>query len=137
LFYKICEELFKRRGRLGPEVKAGTRPPFNALRFPQSDADAEAFLRTIYPLQNAWNVQTINESVPPEARTRNLRSIMDEDLRAIRDRIAHALFQEDNTNPALLQSFDDGDHLAAVHKWLPFLRTSTRWFFREDLGLKW
>jgi hypothetical protein len=134
-FFKICEELFKRRSRHGHEVGAGTRPPFTALRFPESDA--EAFLRTIYPLQNSWNQQTINESVPPEARTRNLQSIMDENLRPIRDRIAHALFQQDNANPALLHSFDDGDHLAAVHKWLPFLRTATRWFFREDLGLKW
>jgi hypothetical protein len=136
-FYKICEELFKRRGRLGPEVAAGTRAPFNALRIPGSVPDVEAFLRTIHPLQQSWNEQTMGEAAPMEARGKSLRSVMDDYLRPIRDRIAHALFQDDANAPTLLNSFDNGEHLSAVHKWLPFLRTSARWHMREDLGLKW
>ncbi len=137
LFYKICEELFKRRGRLGPQVGLGQRPAFAPLRIPTEPTEVLAWLRSVYPLQPHWDDQLAADTVPPEARGRNLRDVMDTYLRAIRDRVAHALFDLEEDAPVLLQSFDNGDHLNEIHKWLSFIRTAARWHIHEDVGITW
>jgi hypothetical protein len=135
-FYKIVEELFKRRGRLGDEVRSGSRPRFARLRIPDDPSDVLGLLRGLYSLQPHWDELLVNDTVPPEAWGRSLKDVADQALRPIRDRIGHALFDTSGTDATPLQSFDDGEHLRAVHKWLAFVRTAARWLLKEDLGIQ-
>jgi hypothetical protein len=130
-YFKIIEALLSRRVRLAKEAKDRNEPvPTYPSRLPETDEEAEAWLKSIFPVSRDWDVAEIQDVLRDEVRGRKFRYVIERFLRPQRVGIAHALFEED----LLTQSYDELAHIQEARGWLPLAKCIARSMLVSDFG---
>jgi hypothetical protein len=97
-YYKILEGIKKRRQRLIAEAKAAgaeiPKPPLQIV--PSDQADFLPWLHAIYGIGRPWDYIMLESIFVAEARGKKFNQIIDDHLRPVRDRIAHAVLDSGN-----------------------------------------
>jgi hypothetical protein len=119
-----------RRERLINEaVKAGQKPRSLVERVPTSETDFQKFLDPIYHIRE-WHPLALNQVFPPAIRGKKFNQIVDDELRPLRNEIAHGIMDSGE----LGISADDLVKLEKVNHWLPLTRTMVRRMLKNDFG---
>jgi len=127
-FYKIIETSRKRRERLGRKSKAAVKPTREGEQIPaHAKAEMEKWLKAIFHINRDWDEGVLQQIFIPEVLGKKINNIFDNQLRPIRDKIAHGIL--DSGEFLLLDKSDDRD---LVSKWLPFLRCAARRVMKND-----
>jgi hypothetical protein len=127
-FYKILELSRKRRERLGRKQKSALRPSRQGEQVPLRDKDAMTqWLNALFYANRDWDEGIFDQVFIPEALGKKINNLFDQQLRPIRDRIAHGIL--DSGEFLLLDKVEDRD---TVSKWLPLLRCLARRVMKND-----
>jgi hypothetical protein len=127
-FYKILELSRKRRKRLGIKYKASLKQPRPGEQIPLRDKKAmEDWLNAIFYANRDWDDGIFDQIFIPAALGKKINNLFDNELRLIRDRIAHGIL--DDGDFLLLDSQEDRE---LVSKWLPLLRCMARRVMKND-----
>ncbi len=128
-FFKIIEGIQERRERLALEAKvAGTTPNAPSHVIPSDEADFVPWLRAIYHVGRDWDYITLASIFVPEARGKKINRIVDDYLRPIRVRIAHAVLDSGE----LTLSADEEMDMQQVYKWLSLTKCIVRRLLKSD-----
>lgn len=126
-FYKILELSKKRRQGLGASNPAAmqARP---GERIPTGDQAAmENWLNALFYVNRDWDDGIFGQIFIPEALGKKINNIFDNQLRPLRDKIAHGRL--DSGDFLLL---DRAENKEAVTKWLPLMRCLARRVMKND-----
>ncbi len=126
-FYKILELSKKRREGLGARNKSAkqTRP---GERIPTRDkAGMEEWLNALFYVNRDWDDGVFGQIFIPEALGKRINNVFDNQLRPLRDKIAHGRL--DSGDFLLL---DKAENKEAVTKWLPLMRCLARRVMKND-----
>lgn len=127
-FYKILELSRKRRARLGIKHKSVLKQVRPGEQVPLQDKKAmETWLNALFYVNRDWDEGVFDQVFIPEAVGRKINNLFDNQLRPIRDKIAHGIL--DSGEFLLLDKADDR---AIVSKWLPLLRCLARRVMKND-----
>ena len=115
-FFRIIESLYHRRDRLREEA----RQKGETLRRPRELIPRQAtefvpWLNAIFPVRHEWDDLDLASIFQPEAIGRKIRRLYQDDLRLVRNSIAHALLEDSRE---LVASPDDAIPHAQVDKFL-------------------
>jgi hypothetical protein len=127
-FYKILELSRKRRERLGRQNKSATDQDRTGERIPANDRAAlTTWLNALFYLNRDWDDGVFQQIFLPEVFGKKINNIFDNQLRPIRDKVAHGLL--DSGDFLLLDNAEDRQ---TVSKWLPLLRCLARRVMKND-----
>ena len=129
-FYKILELSRKRRERLGRKHKASLKQPRPGEQIPLRDKQAmEDWLNALFYVNRDWDEGIFDQVFIPEALGKKINNLFDNQLRPIRDRVAHGIL--DSGDFLLLDKQEDRE---LVSKWLPLLRCMARRVMKNDFN---
>jgi len=129
-FYKILELSRKRRKRLGIKHKSSLKQPRPGEQVPLRDQKAMTeWLNALFYANRDWDEGIFDQVFITEALGRKLNNLVDNELRPIRDRIAHGIL--DDGDFLLLDRQDDRDR---VSHWLPLMRCMARRVMKNDFA---
>ncbi len=127
-FYKIFELSRKRRKRLGIKEKKNLRQSRPGEQIPVRDSKAMTeWLNALFYVNRDWDEAIFDQVFIPEALGKKLNNLVDNELRPLRDRIAHGIL--DDGDFLLLDRQEDRDR---VSHWLPLMRCMARRFMKND-----
>ena len=127
-FYKIIETSRKRRERLGRKHKATLKPIREGEQIPpRTKVEMERWMKALFHVNRDWDDAVLEQIFIPEVLGKKINNIFDNQLRPIRDKIAHGIL--DSGAFLLLDKVDDRQ---LVSKWLPFLRCAARRVMKND-----
>ncbi|HXY78655.1 MAG TPA: methylamine utilization protein MauJ [Candidatus Acidoferrales bacterium] len=127
-FYKILEISRKQRERLGRKHKGAMNPHREGEQIPlRNRSEMERWMKALYHVNRDWDEGVLNQVFIPEVSGKKLNNIFDNQLRPIRDKIAHGIL--DSGELLLLDRMEDRQLVA---KWLPFLRCAARRVMKND-----
>jgi hypothetical protein len=127
-FYKILELSRKRRARLGIKHKAALKQARPGEQIPARDKEAmETWLNALFYVNRDWDDGVFDQIFIPEAVGKKVNNVFDNQLRPIRDKIAHGIL--DSGEFLLLDKAEDR---AMVSRWLPLLRCLARRVMKND-----
>jgi hypothetical protein len=131
-YYRLIESMQARRKRLERDfLKQGKKYVIPVEVYPYTQLEAITWLNAIFPVKPAqWDEMTIQCILVPEARGRKFRVIVEEELKGIRDNIAHTLLQRE----AEMVLMDDHLSQEKVEKWLPPIKCIARAMLKNDFG---
>jgi hypothetical protein len=128
--FRIIDGLKERHQRLAIEAKsrgqAFSRPAFV---IPATEADQIAWLNEIFPARRDWNSFVRGAIFQQEAIGKRARRVIDQQLRPLRNAIAHTLFE---STGELFGSIDNEFHLSEVSKWAPFTKCLVRHMLKNE-----
>ena len=129
-YYKILEGIRKRRDRLIAEAKAANAEIPKAPRqvVPPDSTEFLPWLDAIYGNGRPWDYIMLESIFVPEARGKKFNQIIDDFLRPVRDRIAHAVLDEGE----LTLSADEDLDIRAIYKWLSLMKCIARHMLKSD-----
>ena len=129
-YYKVLEGIRKRRDRLIAEAKAASVevPKTPRKVVPSDPAEFLPWLHAIYGKGRAWDYIMLESIFVPDARGKKFNQIIDDYLRPVRDRIAHAVL--DSGEPTL--SADEDLDMREIYKWLSLMKCIARHMLRSD-----
>ena len=128
--FKIIEAIRARRERLVNEaVKSGQKPRTLAERVPAMEPDFQKYLDPIYHVRE-WHSLALTQVFPPAIRGKKFNQIIDDELRPLRNEIAHGIMDSGE----LGISADDLVKVEKVNFWLPLTRTMVRRMLKNDFG---
>jgi hypothetical protein len=129
-YYKILEGIKKRRQRLIGEAKAAgaeiPKPPLQIV--PSNQADFLPWLHAIYGIARPWDYIMLESIFVAEARGKKFNQIIDDHLRRVRDRIAHAILDSGE----LTLSADEDLDIREIYKWLSLTKCLVRHMLKSD-----
>jgi hypothetical protein len=129
-FYKILELSRKRRKRLGIKHKSSLKQPRPGEQVPLRDQKAMTeWLNALFYANRDWDEGIFDQVFITEALGRKLNNLVDNELRPIRDRIAHGIL--DDGDFLFLDRQDDRDR---VSHWLPLMRCMARRVMKNDFA---
>jgi hypothetical protein len=129
-FYKILELSRKRRKRLSIKHKASFKQPRAGEQIPLRDKQAmEDWLNAIFYVNRDWDEGIFDQIFIPEALGKKINNLFDNQLRPIRDRVAHGIL--DDGDFLLLDKQEDRE---LVSRWLPLLRCMARRVMKNDFN---
>src|ERR1700730_6327866 len=122
-YYRLIESMQARRKRLERDsLKQGKKYVIPVEVYPNTQLEAIRWLNDIFPVKpSQWDEMTIQCILVPEARGRKFRVIVEEELKGIRDNIAHTLLQRE----AEMVLMDDHLSQEKGEKWLPPIKCIT------------
>ncbi len=127
-FYKILELSRKRRERFGRKHKASFKQPRPGEQIPLRETNAmEEWLNALFYVNRDWDQGIFDQVFRPEALGKKINNLFDNQLRPIRDKIAHGIL--DSGEFLLLDKQED---LELVGKWLPLMRCLARRVMKND-----
>ncbi|HYE76019.1 MAG TPA: methylamine utilization protein MauJ, partial [Blastocatellia bacterium] len=130
-YYKIIEGLDKRRERLIIEAKqrGESIPSSPRLMIPHTPTEQFEWLKSIFPVRWPWGKPTLSAIFPPElcAKQRKVRDVVQNELVAIRNKIAHSVL--DDGEPTI--SIDYAVDIELVGRWLPLTKCIARLYMKE------
>ena len=127
-FYKILELSRKRRERLGRKHKASFKQPRPGEQIPLRESKAmEEWLNALFYVNRDWDQGIFDQVFRPEALGKKINNLFDNQLRPLRDKIAHGIL--DSGEFLLLDKQEDLD---LVGKWLPLMRCLARRVMKND-----
>jgi len=129
-YFKILEGIRKRRQQLIAEAKtAGTeipKPP--AQLVPSEDAQFIPWLNAVYGARRPWDFIMLQSIFVLEARGKKFNQIIDDYLRPVRDRVAHAVL---DSGEVTLSADEDLD-VRELYKWLSLMKCIVRHMLKSD-----
>jgi len=128
-FYKILELSRKRRKRLGLKHKSSLKQPRPGEQVPLRDQKAMTEWLNALFYNRDWDEGIFGQIFITEALGKKLNNLMDNELRPIRDRIAHGIL--DDGGFLLLDRQEDRDR---VLHWLPLIRCMARRVMKNDFA---
>ena len=131
-YYRIIESIQARRKRLERElVKQGKTYSIPVEVYPYTKLEVIRWLNDIFPVKpSKWDEMTVQCILAPEARGRKYRVIVEEQLKDIRDNIAHTLLQREGE----IVLIDDHLSQEKVEKWLAPIKCIARAMLKNDFG---
>ncbi len=131
-YFRIIESIRARRKRLEREfVKSGKTYTIPVEVYPYTKLEVIRWLNDIFPVKpSKWDEMAVQSILVPEARGRKFRVIVEEQLKNIRDNIAHTILRREGEIVLI------DDHLSQdkVEKWLPATKCIARAMLRNDFG---
>jgi hypothetical protein len=128
-FFKIIEALLARRERTAVEAKARGETPSRPVQIvPTDEKEFIPWLSTIYHVGRDWDEITLASIFVPEARGKKFTRIIEDYLRPVRVRIAHAVLDSGE----LTLSADEEMDIQQVYKWLAQTRCIVRHMLKSD-----
>jgi len=129
-FYKIVESLYIRRSDKAKEAKSrGEEPRKYNEDVPLTVDAVKGLISMLYPWRQGWDDDfTIDQLLPSDAHGKRFRKIREQELKPLRDRIAHALMHSGRIETVA----DRLEDINAVTKWLPILRVWVRLLLRIE-----
>jgi len=128
--FKIIEAIRVRRERLANEaVKKWAEAPISRGARTSVETDFQKYLDPIYHLRE-WHSLALTQVFPPAIRGKKFNQIIDDELRPLRDKVAHGIMDSGE----LGISADDLVKLEQVNSWLPLTRTMVRRMLKNDSG---
>lgn len=128
-FFKIIEALLARRERTAVEAKARGETPSRPVQIvPAEEKEFIPWLSAIYHVGRDWDEITLASIFVPEARGKKFTRIIDDYLRPVRVRIAHAVLDSGE----LTLSADEEMDIQQVYKWLALTRCIVRYMLKSD-----
>jgi hypothetical protein len=114
-FFKIVEGLIDRRRKRTRELKEnGADVESSHDTLPTSEADCVKWLNLQFPHVGEWLNEDLEQIFPAECRGVNVENVLKDQLRPMRNRIAHALL--DDGSPGFFP--DCTKDLVDAHRWL-------------------
>jgi len=105
-FYKILETSRKRRERLGKKHKATLKPIREGEQIPlRTKVEMEKWMKALFHVNRDWDDAVLEQIFIPEVLGKKINNIFDNQLRPIRDKIAHGIL--DSGAFLLLDKVDD------------------------------
>jgi hypothetical protein len=99
--------------------------------YPRTEAEGIDFLNSVFPVKpTQWDVMTLNSILVSTALGKTFPVIIEDELKPIRDNIAHTLLQRSEE----LISMDDHFARAKVETWLAPIECITRAMLNQDFG---
>jgi hypothetical protein len=131
-YYRLIESMQARRKRLERDsLKQGKTYAVPVEVYPYTRLEVIRWLNNIFPIKPAkWDEMTIQSFLLPEAKGKKFRTIVEEELKAIRDNIAHTFLQRDSE----MVLMDDHFSQEKVEKWLPPIKCIARAMLKNDFG---
>ena len=129
-FYKIIEGIRKRKNRLMAEKKekGETIPAEPRQIIPQTEKEKIEWLKSIFPGYLNWDKMSLDQTFPNESLGRKVNDIIDKELRDIRNKIAHAVLDEEEPTISIDQTVD----INSVNKWLPLTKCISRLLLKNE-----
>jgi hypothetical protein len=128
-FYKIIERIDRRRGEVSAAARAaGQSPSHPPLKVPDTYDEVLAWLPAFSMAGFPWTMDLARAAILPKCMGKSVKYIRDTHLTEIRDNIAHALLD----SGVVTFSIDDPENLESVERWLPSLKTLTRFALSVD-----
>jgi hypothetical protein len=128
-YFKIIEGIQERRKRLAIEAKAaGATPSVPVQIVPADEADFIPWLNAIYHVGRDWDHITLASIFVEEARGKKINRVVEDYLRPIRVRIAHAVLDSGE----LTLSADEEMDVRQVYKWLSLTKCIVRHLLKSD-----
>jgi hypothetical protein len=123
-FYKIIEAIRKRRAREAEEAKTRGETVKTVLRevVPEEQQEFAPWLNALFPGSPAWDDLDFESIFLKEARGKKFYRIIDNDLRPLRDGIAHAVLDDEE----LVISADKSVSSHKLIQWLPLTKCMVR-----------
>ncbi len=126
--FKIIEGIIARRTRLVADaVKKGQKPHFPVERIPSINEAFQKWLDAVYHIRD-WSELSLNQVLPTDIRGKKFNSIIDSELRPLRNEVAHAIMDSGE----LGMSADDLLKTQKLDRWLPVTRTIVRRMLKND-----
>lgn len=129
-YFKIIEAIQDRRERLVLAAKASAAelPRIATQILPGEESQFIPWLNLIYESGRPWDFLTLESIFVQEARGKKLNRVVEDHLRPIRVRIAHAVLNSGE----LTLSADEEMDVRQVYKWLPLAKCIARQMLRSD-----
>lgn len=129
--YKIIEGIRERRSRLAAEARRLRQQPrrFQQEDVPEKREDFASWLNAIFSVRPAWDDMALEEIFVAVAVGRSFGHIVENFLRPLRDKIAHALSQPSGE---LTMSADELLHMREVNRWLPLTKCMVRRMMKNE-----
>jgi hypothetical protein len=129
-YYKILEGIRARRNRLIEEARttgsAIPRAPRQVV--PSEPAEFIPWLNAVYGVGRPWDFIMLESIFVQEARGKKFNQIMDDNLRPMRDRIAHAVLD----GAEMTLSADEDLDVREIYKWLSLMKCIARHMLKSD-----
>jgi hypothetical protein len=129
-YFKILEGIKKRRQQRIAEAKSKgadiPRPPVQIV--PADEAQFIPWLNAVYGAGRPWDFIILKSIFVEESRGRKFTQIIDDYLRPVRDRIAHAVLDSGE----LTLSADEDLDIREVYKWLSLMKCIARHMLKSD-----
>jgi hypothetical protein len=129
-YYKILEGIRQRRDRLITEARTAGNPIPKPIRqiVPSQPADFIPWLNVVYGVGRPWDHIMLESIFVSEARGKKFNQIIDDYLRPVRDRIAHAVLD----GGELALSADEDLDVREIYKWLSLMKCIARHMLKSD-----
>jgi hypothetical protein len=129
--YKIIEGLLQRRYRLAAQARQLGQEPrrFQLERVPGRREEFVPWLNAIFSIRPAWDDMALEQLFVPAAVGRSFGHVLENSLRPLRDKVAHALSEPSGE---LTMSADELLHLREVNKWLPLTKCVVRRMIKDE-----
>jgi Methylamine utilization protein MauJ len=128
-YFKIMEGIQARRRRFAMEAKAkGLAASVPVEVVPANGAEFVPWLTTIFPFLEDWDQYTLEFTFLSMARGKKFNRIIEDYLRPIRLRIAHAVLDSGE----MTLSADDELDMITVYQWLPMMKCMVRHMLRVE-----
>ena len=130
-FYKIIESLYQRRDRLMHEAQQnGARLHHPREVIPGEANDFLPWLNAIFSVRHEWDDLDLATIFRQEALGKKIRRLYQDELRVVRNSIAHALLDAGE----LVASPDDAIPHGEVDKWLPLTKCIVRRLLKNEFA---
>jgi len=131
-YFKILEGIRKRRKQLIAVAKsAGHEIPISPKQIvPIEESQFIPWLNAVYGVGRPWDFIMLQSIFVPESRGKKFNQIMDDYLRPVRDRIAHAVLDSGE----LTLSADEDLDMRAIYKWLALMKCIVRHMLKSDFA---
>jgi hypothetical protein len=129
-YFKILEGIRKRRRQLIAEAKAaGTEIPKSPVQIvPADEPQFIPWLNAVYGVGRPWDFIMLESIFVKEARGKKVNQVIDDYLRPVRDRIAHAVLG----SGTLTLSADEDLDVREIYKWLSLMKCIVRHMLKSD-----
>ena len=129
-YFKILEGIRKRRWQLIAEAKvAGTEIPKSPVQIvPADEPQFIPWLNAVYGVGRPWDFIMLESIFVKEARGKKVNQVIDDYLRPVRDRIAHAVLD----SGTLTLSADEDLDVREIYKWLSLMKCIVRHMLKSD-----
>ena len=122
--------------RRGHSSNTGTFAPADSIHLitapvqivPADESEFVPWLRAVYPIGGNWDFITLQSIFVLEARGKKFNRIIDDFLRPIRVRIAHAVLDSGE----LALSADEDMDIRQVYKWVSLTKSIARHMLKSD-----
>ena len=129
-YFKILEGIREESQQLIAEArtvgKEISKPPAQVV--PSEDAQFVPWLNAVYGVGRPWDFIMLQSMFVPEARGKKFNQIIDDCLRPVRDRVAHAILDSGE----LTLSADEDLDVRELYKWLSLMKCIVRHMLKSD-----